>query len=185
MLKQSAGDCGATIATELARGRWRRHLLLISPDSAEVRDLGSSGGVSLTGWDAWDEVVLVLSQVDVVGIGYDFEVIVTYDPDLVDGPAPNSLVLEAGIPNPFRPGFHDETFINFELDRSSTRTRLTLFAADGTLVRRFELGSRSARRHSVRWDGRKDDGSLVSSGIYYAVLEADGVQRRKPLAVIR
>lgn len=176
---------GATIDTELARGRWRRHLLLISPDSAEVRDLGSSGGVSLTGWDAWDDVVLVLSQVDVVGIGYDFEVIVTYDPDLVDGPAPNSLVLEAGIPNPFRPGFHDETFINFELDRSSTRTRLTLFAVDGTLVRRFELGSRSARRHSVRWDGTNDDGSLVSSGIYYAVLEADGVQRRKPLAVIR
>ena len=69
--------------------------------------------------------------------------------------------------------------------RFQPRTLLTLFAADGTLVRRFDLGSRSARRHSVRWDGTNDDGSLVSSGIYYAVLEADGVQRRKPLAVIR
>lgn len=176
---------GATIDTELARGRWRRDLLLISSDSVEVLSLGSSGGIALAGWNAWDEVVLVLSNVDVVGIGYDYEVIVTYDPDLIDVPAPRSLVLEAGVPNPFRPALHGVTFINFELDRSSTRTLLTLFAADGTLVRRFDLGSRSARRHSVRWDGTNDDGSLVSSGIYYAVLQADGVERRKPLAVIR
>ena len=145
----------------------------------------SGGGIALAGWNAWDDVVLVLSNVDVIGIGYDYEVIVTYDPDLIDVPAPRSLVLEAGVPNPFRPALHGVTFINFELDRSSARTLLTLFAADGTLVRRFDLGSRSARRHSVRWDGTNDDGSLVSSGIYYAVLQADGVQRRKPLAVIR
>ena len=71
---------GATIDTRLSRGRWRRHLLLVSSDSVEVRNLGSSGNISLTGWDAWDDVVLVLSNVDVVGIGYDYEVIVEYDP---------------------------------------------------------------------------------------------------------
>ena len=176
---------GATIDTELSRGRWRRHLLLVSPDSIEVQDLGDSGGISLTGWDAWDDVVLVISNVDVVGIGHEYEVIVTYDPELIDEPAPSSLALEATVPNPFRPGRHSQMFINYELDRSSTVTRLTLFAADGSLVRQFNLGARLARRHSVPWDGTNDGGSLVSSGIYYAVLRADGVERRKPLAVIR
>ena len=176
---------GATIDTELARGRWRRHLLLVSADSVEVRSLGDTGGISLAGWDAWEDVILVISNVDVIGIGYDYEVIVTYDPELVDGPAPGALVLETGVPNPFRPGLHGVTFITFELDRASVQTQLTLFAADGALVRQFNLGSRSARRHSVRWDGTNEDGSFVASGIYYAVLQADGVERRKPLAVIR
>ena len=111
--------------------------------------------------------------------------IVTYDHELLDGPAPSQLELESSVPNPFRPGQHEATFISFELDRASVRTRLTLFTADGTLVRQFELGSRSARRHSVRWDGTNQDGSFVASGIYYAVLQADGEERRKPLAVIR
>ena len=176
---------GATIDTELARGRWRRQLLLISADSLKVRDVGTSGSISIWGWDAWDEVVLVLSNVDVVGIGYEYEVIVTYDPELNDGPAPNVLALESGVPNPFRPGQHDGTYISFELDQASTQTRLTLFAADGALVRRFDLGERSARRHSVRWDGTNEDGVLVAAGIYYTVLQADGVEARKRLAVIR
>ncbi|MDA0335520.1 MAG: hypothetical protein O2782_10170 [bacterium] len=176
---------GGVIDTELARGRWRRHLLLVSADSVEVRSLGDTGGISLAGWDAWEDVILVISNVDVIGIGYDYEVIVTYDPELVDGPAPGALVLETGVPNPFRPGLHGVTFITFELDRASVQTQLTLFAADGALVRQFNLGSRSARRHSVRWDGTNQDGAFVASGIYYAVLQADGVERRKPLAVIR
>jgi len=176
---------GATIDTELARGRWRRHLLLVSTDSVEVHNLGDTGGLSLSSWDAWDDVVLVISNVAVVGIGHEYEVIVTYDHELLDGPAPSQLELESSVPNPFRPGQHEATFISFELDRASVRTRLTLFTADGTLVRQFELGSRSARRHSVRWDGTNQDGSFVASGIYYAVLQADGEERRKPLAVIR
>ena len=159
--------------------------MLISPDSIEIHQLGDSGSFSLAGWDAWDDVVLVLSNVDVTGIGYDYKVIVTYDHEFTDGPTPTSLALEAGVPNPFRPGLHDVTFITFELSRASVRTLLTLFAADGAVVRQFNLGSRSARRHSIRWDGTNEDGMLVGSGIYYAVLQADGAQHRKPLAVIR
>jgi hypothetical protein len=176
---------GATIDTELSRGRWRRHLILVAADSIEVRNLGDSGGITVPGWDAWDDVVLVVSNVDVGGIGYDYEVVVTYDPEMVDAPAPTQLSLEAGVPNPFRPGQHGETFVSFDLDQPSDDTSLSLFAADGTLVRRFDLGARSARRHSVRWDGTNTEGALVASGIYYAILDADGVVRRQPLAVIR
>lgn len=176
---------GATIDTELARGRWRRHLLLVAADSVEVIPLGDSGSITVPGWDAYDDVVLVINNVDVSGIGHEYKVFVTYDPDLADGPAPSSLALQAGVPNPFRPAVHGETFLSFDLNRISTRTMLSLFAADGTMVRRFDLGSRSARRHSVRWDGTNQDGSLVSSGIYYAILEADGATQRDAIAVIR
>lgn len=176
---------GVTIDTQLDRGRWRRHLLLVSADSVEVQNLGEDGSVSISGWDAWDDVVLVISNVDVIGIGHEYEVAVTYDPALVDGPAPTSLVLRVGPHNPFRPELHGETFLTFELDRASASTSLTLFAADGGRVRQFDLGPRSARLHSVRWDGRNDSRALVASGVYYAVLQADGVHRRQPLAVIR
>ena len=176
---------GATIDTRLSRGRWRRHLLLVSSDSVEVRNLGSSGNISLTGWDAWDDVVLVLSNVDVVGIGYDYEVIVEYDPDLSDTPSPLALKLATGTPNPFLPGRHGEMAISFELPRATSSTYLSLFTSTGDLVRVFDLGPRSARRHSVRWDGTNESGELVASGIYYAVLTADGSVRRQSLAVIR
>ena len=110
-----------------------------------------------------------------------------YDPALVDpgdGP-PMTASLDAGRPNPFLPALHGEVRIPFALTRPSAATRLTLYAADGVIVRSFDLGARSARWHLVPWDGANDSGEPVGSGIYYAVLEAEGVSLRRPLAVVR
>lgn len=178
---------GATIDTELSRGRWRRRLLLVSPDSVEVRDLGEDGAVTLAGWDAYDEVVLVISNVDVIGIGYEYEVMVEYDPDLSGAPAPLSTVLRPGQPNPYRPTGRDAgVLIPFELRVPSTRTRLSVFAVDGQLVWRYVFpGALSASRHTKRWDGTNENGALVAPGIYYVILETDRDARSRPLAVVR
>ena len=177
---------GATLRIDQPGGRWRNRLLLASPDSLEERDLREGGRVTVRGWDAWDEVVLVLSNVDRTGIGYDYGVVVEYDPGLVDevGP-PAAASLDPVWPNPFRPAGHGAARIPFALHRPSAAGSLTLYAADGRRVRQFDLGARSARRHLVSWDGTNESGEPVGSGIYYAVLEAEGVSLRRPLAVVR
>ena len=177
---------GATLRIDQPGGRWRNRLLLASPDSLEERDLRADGLVTVRGWDAWDEVVLVLSNVDRTGIGYDYGVVVEYDPGLVDevGP-PTAASLDPVWPNPFRPAGHGAARIPFALHRPSAAGSLTLYAADGRRVRQFDLGARSARRHLVSWDGTNESGEPVGSGIYYAVLEAEGVSLRRPLAVVR
>ena len=177
---------GATLRIDQPGGRWRNRLLLASPDSLEERDLRADGLVTVRGWDAWDEVVLVLSNVDRTGIGYDYGVVVEYDPGLVDevGP-PAAASLDPVWPNPFRPAGHGAARVPFALHRPSAAGSLTLYAADGRRVRQFDLGARSARRHLVSWDGTNESGEPVGSGIYYAVLEAEGVSLRRPLAVVR
>ena len=165
-------------------GRWRNRLLLAAPGGFEDRELGEDRTVTVRGWDAWDEVVLVLSNVDLDGRGYDYGVAVDYDPGL-GGIRPEAASLDAGRPNPYRPALHGQVRIPFALSSPSGATRLTLYAADGGLVRSFDLGARSARRHLVPWDGANESGEPVGSGIYYVVLEAEGVSLRRPLAVVR
>ena len=176
---------GATLRIDQPRGRWRNRLLLAAPGSFEDRPLGGDP-VTVHGWDAWDEVVLVLSNVDFDGRGYGYEVAVEYDPGL-GGTAPAAARLDPGWPNPFRPALHGEARIPFALSRPSAATRLILYAADGGRVRSFDLGPLAARRYldRVRWDGANESGEPVGSGIYYAVLEAEGVSLRRPLAVVR
>ncbi len=77
---------GATIRIDQPRGRWRNRLLLAAPDGHEDLDLGDERTATVRGWDAWDEVVLVLSNVDLAG-GHDYEVAVEYDPGLGGTPA--------------------------------------------------------------------------------------------------
>ncbi len=38
---------------------------------------------------------------------------------------------------------------------------------------------------SISWDGTNESGEPVGSGIYYAVLEAEGLSLRRALAVVR
>ncbi len=176
---------GVTIETELARGRWRRQLLLIGDDGVEVRDVGDVGSIIVPGWDAYEDVVLVVSNVDYIGIGLEYKVSAFYDPEMTDAPPPQTLALLPSFPNPFRPIQDDDTSISFELDRTSPSTSLSIYTADGAMIRMFDLGARSARRYTIRWDGTNQDGVLVGSGLYHYVLKAAGQHRRATLALIR
>lgn len=176
---------GVTIETELARGRWERQLVLVSDGGVEIRDVGDLGTITLAGWDAYTDVALVISNVDVIGLGLEYKVSVEYDPDLTDAPSPERMALLPSYPNPFRPVRDEETLIPFDLNQMSAITRLSIYTADGAMVRTFELGARSARRYTLRWDGTNDEGILVSSGVYHYVLEAAGKHRRGTLALIR
>ena len=73
--------------------------------------------------------------------------------------------LYPAVPNPFNP----RTMIRFELARGA-RTRLRIFAVDGSLVRTVVDRVYPAGEHRVYWDGQSDRGRDVGSGAYFVSL---------------
>ena len=93
----------------------------------------------------------------------------------VDGPSVARTRLVGNQPNPFNP----TTELRFELARSSD-VRLEVFDTRGRRVVTLLATSMEAGAHTLRWDGRADDGSPISSGTYFArLLTADGVHTHK------
>ena len=176
---------GVTLAFESSRGAWRRHLLLIAPDSIAVRPVAEPT-VRVIDWDQYEEIVLVISSAEDHGVAYPYQVSVEFDPDLTDARAALATLFEPSYPNPFRLGQHQQTHLVFDLAAPSTQTRLSIFSTNGDLVWWKDLGPRAAREnHMVPWDGRNAAGKFVASGIYHLLLEADGQTALHRLAVVR
>ena len=176
---------GVTLAFESSRGAWRRHLLLVAPDSIAVRPVAEPT-VRVIDWDQYEEIVLVISSAEDHGVAYPYQVSVEFDPDLTDARAALATLFEPSYPNPFRLGQHQQTRLVFDLASPSTQTRLSIFSTNGDLVWWKDLGPRAAREnHMVPWDGRNAAGKFVASGVYHLFLEADGQTALHSLAVVR
>ena len=85
---------------------------------------------------------------------------------------PQTTALLANYPNPFNP----ETWIPYQL-AAPAEVALTIYAADGSVVRTLALGHQPAgmyqnRSRAAYWDGRNDLGESVASGIYFYTLTA-------------
>ena len=92
-------------------------------------------------------------------------------------PVPKETALLANYPNPFNP----ETWIPFRLASPDSNTltdvTLSIYAADGKLIRTLALGQLPAgiyqtRTRAAYWDGRNAQGEPVASGIYFYTLQA-------------
>ena len=186
-LKPQLRSGGVDLFFDADRGAWRRHLLLIGPDSVSVQFV-SEPTIRITSWDQFDEIVLVATAAERTGLAYQHFFTAQFDPSLTDPDQPAALatLLKPNYPNPFRPGDHSHTQLVFDLAFPSRNTRLALFSANGTLIWEQDLGERAARAdHAVLWDGRNATGNLVASGIYHLLLEADGTAAKRTLAVVR
>ena len=95
---------------------------------------------------------------------------------------PQETALLPNYPNPFNP----ETWIPYQLAKPADVT-LTIYAANGRIVRRLPLGHQSAgvyqsRDRAMYWNGRNAIGEAVASGIYFYTLTAgDFTATRKML----
>ncbi|NIW45010.1 MAG: T9SS type A sorting domain-containing protein, partial [candidate division Zixibacteria bacterium] len=63
------------------------------------------------------------------------------------------------------------TSITFELSQN-TSVELKIFDIQGRLVRTLVNNQLPAGQHRVTWDGRNDNGSQVSSGVYLYRIQA-------------
>ena len=177
---------GVNLFWDADQGAWRRHLLLIGPDSVAIQAV-SEPTTQIIDWDRFDEIVLVASSAERTGLAYQHFFTAQFDPSLTDPgqSAPLATLLQPNYPNPFRPGHHRHTRLAFDLAFPSRKTRLALFTANGTLVWEQDLGERRADEHAVLWDGRNAAGNPVASGIYHLLLEADGTAAKRTIAVVR
>ncbi len=88
--------------------------------------------------------------------------------------APEETVLLPNYPNPFNP----ETWIPYQLSKPSQVT-VTLYSADGRLVRTLALGHQPAgvyqsKDRAAYWDGKNALGEPVASGVYFYTLKVSG-----------
>ena len=98
---------------------------------------------------------------------------------------PEKTQLLANYPNPFNP----ETWIPYEL-ATDTEVRLTIYNAQGSVVRTLQLGQQSAgyyvgRDRAAYWDGRNALGERVASGIYFYQLETDTMSLMRKMVILK
>ena len=96
---------------------------------------------------------------------------------------PKETVLLANYPNPFNP----ETWIPYQLSKPAEVT-VTIYAANGAVVRRLDLGHRRAESYESRhraayWDGRNAQGEPVASGVYFYTLSAGDFSATRKMVI--
>jgi flagellar hook assembly protein FlgD len=91
-------------------------------------------------------------------------------------------VLDQNHPNPFNP----VTIIHYEIPDAAGNVHVTLAVYDvvGRLVRILVDGPSGAGPHDVEWDATNAFGERVSSGVYFYVMRAAGVQLAKKMVVL-
>jgi len=108
-----------------------------------------------------------------------------YLQQLIATARPEKTQLLANYPNPFNP----ETWIPYEL-ATDTEVRLTIYNAQGVVVRTLQLGQQSAgyytdRERAAYWDGRNALGEQVASGIYFYQLETDEISSLRKMVILK
>ncbi len=84
-----------------------------------------------------------------------------------DSAAIQDILLTANFPNPFNP----ETTISFSLPKYDSHVTLKIYNSKGQKVKTLLQGSLDKGMHKLVWQGRDDNDSPVSSGIYFYRLQ--------------
>ena len=88
-------------------------------------------------------------------------------------------------PNPFNP----ETWIPFKLAQDSTVTA-RIYGLTGKQIRMIELGHLPAGNYvesskAIYWDGRSNNGELISSGTYFYQIEAGDYTDTRKMVILK
>ena len=122
---------------------------------------------------------------------YDFSEIVRFEvgdvpaaPDLT-AESPQTTQLLPNYPNPFNP----ETWIPYQLSKPA-KVRISIYAADGQLVRNLNLGHQpigiyKSRSRAVYWDGRNELSEPVASGVYFYTLTAEEFTDTRKMLILK
>jgi hypothetical protein len=85
----------------------------------------------------------------------------------VGSPQEPELSLSHNRPNPFNP----TTTITFSIPWRQ-RVVMTIYSADGRIIRELLNATLAPGTHGIMWDGRNSDGMVMSSGVYFYRLQA-------------
>ncbi len=93
---------------------------------------------------------------------------------------PETFQLYQNFPNPFNP----ETQIQFDLPQA-VEVKLHIYNTVGQLVRNLADRAYSIGSHKVVWNGRNDQGQLLSSGLYVYQIQAGDFKARRKLLLLK
>lgn len=96
------------------------------------------------------------------------------------GNTPVSFDLAQNYPNPFNP----TTNIDFTLS-TMTHVELRIYDLTGREIRTLVSDRKEAGNYTVNWDGRNNNGNLVTSGIYVYQLKVDAFTQSKKMTLIK
>ena len=96
---------------------------------------------------------------------------------------PKETALLANYPNPFNP----ETWIPYQLAANADVT-LMIYAVDGKLVRKLDLGHKpvgiyQSRTRAAYWDGKNESGEPVASGVYFYTLSVGNFKASRKMVI--
>ena len=93
---------------------------------------------------------------------------------------PQKLELYNNHPNPF----NNETLIRFSLPKHQF-VELHIYNINGQLVRDLVSNNLAGGQHSVRWDGKNNEGRIVASGTYLYQLKSSDKKISKRLMLLK
>ncbi|MEE4312476.1 MAG: choice-of-anchor D domain-containing protein [candidate division KSB1 bacterium] len=93
---------------------------------------------------------------------------------------PATFALSQNYPNPFNPA----TTIEFTISRR-TPVEIHIFNVLGQRVRVLMDDMMRAGRHRIVWDGLSDDGHMMTTGLYFIRLRAEGKHSVKKMMLVR
>ncbi|MGE5795248.1 MAG: T9SS type A sorting domain-containing protein [Ignavibacteria bacterium] len=106
--------------------------------------------------------------------------VVTSISDKSSGINPVNYNLYQNYPNPFNPG----TTIKYDLKKNENVV-LDIYSISGERVARLVDQQQNSGTHEIRWNGRNDNGSLVSSGIYFYQLRIGNQYLTKKMMMLK
>ena len=93
---------------------------------------------------------------------------------------PTEYYLDQNFPNPF----NMQTIIQYGVPQK-TVGRMVIYNILGQKIKTFELGEINAGRYRIQWDGRNNNGSVVSSGVYIYRFESQKFTLAKKLLLLK
>lgn len=118
---------------------------------------------------------------DRIGSGYCFMV---RDPlvgvDENEGLLPKEFTVSKNYPNPFNPS----TTIDYSVPRKS-KVNLSVYNVLGQKVATLVNTEMAAGKYRAVWDGKADNGSTLSSGIYFYKFEADNFVKTSKMVMLK
>ena len=160
---------------------WAWRVAVVAGDSVAVYT-PQEGRMTVGGWDAMSDVVLVAANGSTTNDGYEFTYVTDYDAALVrPAPEPFVVTLHQNRPNPFNPA----TVIPFYLS-ASAQVSIAVYDAAGRRIRTLlDAPGVAPGETSVEWDGTTDSGRRAGPGVYVVRLSADGVTRARRMVLLR
>jgi hypothetical protein len=93
---------------------------------------------------------------------------------------PTDYSLKQNYPNPFNP----ETIIEFQLPETGIVT-IKIYNMLGQLIKTLVDENKTAGSHSVKWNGKDENGKSAASGIYIYQMKTNGYQISKKMITLK